>query len=335
MSKYERLARMLKIITLVKANPKLSRTELARLCEVDSVRTIQRDINSLALADIPIYWSGDGYEIMSNFFLPSMALTIDEAFSLILSAKTYSEGEGQFHKVSIESAISKILTTLPEKAKELLETGSSKISVESRKTPDSGGLIGKLYQTIIETKQIRINYYSYSSNNVSERVVDPYALTFRRRSWYLIGYCHSRHKVLMFRANRINTIKYTGELFRPPHNFSVDDYMGKSWQVMTGKETKVIIRFNAEIAPLIKEVEWHPSQQIIDLEDGSILFATTVAGTKEIELWVLSYGEKAEVLYPESLRDEITNIAKKMYQRYKAKEASNSEILEKIKEIAG
>ncbi|MDQ1329426.1 MAG: YafY family transcriptional regulator, partial [Candidatus Poribacteria bacterium] len=236
---------------------------------------------------------------------------------------------------SIESAISKILTTLPERAKELLKTSTSKISIESRKTPDTVGLIGKLYQAIIETKQIRITYYSYSSNKVTERVINPYALTFRRRSWYLIGYCHSRHKVLMFRTGRIKTIKYTGELFLPPQSFSVDDYMDKSWQVMTGKETKVVIWFNAEIAPLIKEVEWHPTQQIIDLSDGSILFTSTVAGTKEVELWVLSYGEKAEVLYPESLRNEITDIAKRMYQRYKAKGVSNSEILEKVNEIVG
>jgi len=335
MSKYERLARMLKIITLVKANPKLSRTELARLCEVDSVRTIQRDINSLALADIPIYWSGDGYEIMPNFFLPSMALTIDEALSLVLSAKTYCEGEGQFHKSSIESAISKILTTLPERAKELLETGSSKISVESRKAPDTKGSIGKLYQAILEMKQIRMTYYSYSSNKVSERMIDPYALTFRRRSWYLIGYCHSRHRVLMFRTSRIKTIKYTGELFQPPQNFSVEDYMGKSWQVMTGEETKVVVWFDADVAPLINEVDWHPTQQIIDLQDGSILFTATVAGTKEIALWILGYGDRAEVLYPEDLRDEMTNVAKRMYQRYKAKEPDDSEIVKKVNEIIG
>ena len=260
MSKYERLARMLKIVTLVKANPNLSRTELARLCEVDSVRTIQRDINSLTLAEIPIFWNGQGYEIMPNFFLPPMALTIDEAFSMVLSAKTYSEGEGQFHKSTLESAISKILATLPESAKGLLETGTSKISVESRKASDTGGLIGKIYQAIMETKQLRIVYYSYSSNVISERVVNPYALTFRRRSWYLIGYCHNKQKILMFRVSRINTMKYTGESFKPPQNFSVDNYMGKSWQVMTGEETRVIVKFSSEIAPLIKEVDWHPTQ---------------------------------------------------------------------------
>lgn len=335
MSKYERLARMLKIITLVKANPRLSRAELARLCEVDSVRTIQRDVNSLALADIPIFWSGEGYEIMPNFFLPPMALSVEEAFSLVLSAKAYSEGEGQFHQSTLESAISKIITTLPERAKELLETGSSKISVESRKVSDTGGLVGKLYQAILDTKQLRITYYSYSSNKVSERVVNPYALTFRRRSWYLIGYCHSRHKVLMFRTSRIKAIKFTGEMFRPPQNFSVDDYMGKSWQVMTGTETKVVVWFNAEIAPLIKEVDWHPTQQIMDLQDGSILFTVTVAGTMEITLWILGYGDKAEVLYPERLRDEMKEVAERLYQRYKTSKATDSEVLNKVNEIIG
>ena len=77
MSKYERLSRLLKIMTLVKSNPKLTRRDLAQLCEVNSVRTIQRDINSLAIADVPIYWSGEGYEIMPDFFLPSLALTTE------------------------------------------------------------------------------------------------------------------------------------------------------------------------------------------------------------------------------------------------------------------
>jgi predicted DNA-binding transcriptional regulator YafY len=334
MSKYERLARMLKIVTLIKANPRLSRTDLARLCEVDSVRTIQRDINSLALAEIPIYWSGQGYEIMPNFFLPPMAMTIDEAFSLLLSAKAYSEGEGQFQKETLESAISKIKSTLPEATKELLETGSSKVSVESRKASDTGGII-RLYQAIMDAKQLRITYYSYSSNKVSERIINPYALTFRKRSWYLIGYCYTRYKVLMFRTNRIKAIRYTGESFRPPQNFSVDEYMGSSWQVMTGEKTKVIIRFNAEITPLIKEINWHPDQQIIDLPDGSILFIVTVAGIKEIALWILSYGDNAEVLHPEKLRNEIAETAKRMTQRYSIKKKPDIEVMSRIEEVLG
>ncbi len=316
MSKYERLARLLKIITLVKADPRLTRSDLARLCEVDSVRTIQRDINSLAIAEVPIYWSGEGYEIMPNFFLPPLSLSVEEAFSLVLSASTYSNGEGSFHESAIKSAMSKITATLPRPTRELLELDLDRIDIETRKTSDTGGLTKQLHQAIFNTKQLRINYYTYSRNSVSERVIDPYALAFRRRAWYLIAFCHMRDRILMFRANRIKTLDYTGSMFTYPDNFSLEKYMGSSWQSMRGKETKVVVKFDAEIAPLIKEVNWHPTQHIENLPDGSIVYTVTVAGIKEINLWILGYGCHAEVLSPESLREEIAAVARKMCQCY-------------------
>ncbi|MGQ9607950.1 MAG: helix-turn-helix transcriptional regulator [bacterium] len=323
MSKYERLARMLKIITLVKANPRMKRSDLARLCEVDSVRTIQRDINSLCMAGIPIYWSGEGYEIMPNFFLPPLAMSIDEAFSLLLSAKAYCEGEGEFHKNTIESAMAKIIATMPESARKLFELSEKKISIESRKASDIGGMLGKLHNAVLETKQLKINYYSYSRNAISERVIDPYALAFRKRAWYLIAYCHERKNIRTFRVNRIRDASYTGKLFSPPENFSVDEYMGKSWNIIKGEEVEVVVKFDAEIAPLIKEVSWHPTQQIEELPDGSILFKAIVAGTKEIGIWILSYGYHAEVLHPQSLRDEIKSIADKMCKLYSEQTVSS------------
>ena len=320
MSKYERLARLLKIITLVKSNPRLNRSDLARLCEVNSVRTIQRDINSLAIANIPIFWTGEGYEIMPGFFLPPLALTLEEALSLVLSAKAFTNGEGTFHKGAIESAVSKIVATLPEGARNLLELNSDKINVESRKAADTGGLISRLYQAILNSKQLRISYYSYSSNAVSERVIDPYALTYRRRAWYLVAFCHERKDTLLFRTNRIKTLEYTGKIFSRPSDFSLKEYMAKSWQAMRGykgEKTEVVVKFDPRIAPLIKEVDWHPTQRIENLSDGSILYTVTVSGTKEISFWILSYGQEAEVLSPESLRDELAAVAEKMYQRYR------------------
>ena len=316
MSKYERMARLLKIITLVKANPRLTRADLARLCEVDSVRTIQRDINSLAIAEVPIFWSGEGYEIMPNFFLPPLALSIEESLSLVLSARAYSEGEGKFHENTIQSAVAKIVATLPEPTRELLEADSDRISIESRNAEDVEGLIARLYQAILNADQLRIKYYSFTSDSVSERIVDPYALTFRRRAWYLIAFCHKRNDILMFRTNRIRAMELTGETFSLPSDFSLDEYMSKSWQVMKGEETEVIVKFSKDVAPLIKEVNWHPTQSIEDLPDGSIIYKVTVAGTKEISFWILSYGHNAEVISPKSLREEIAESVRKMCQHY-------------------
>jgi predicted DNA-binding transcriptional regulator YafY len=166
-SKYERLARLLKIITLVKADPRLTRSDLARLCEVDSVRTIQRDINSLAIAEVPIYWSGEGYEIMPNFFLPPLSLSVEEAFSLVLSASTYSNGEGSFHESAIKSAMSKITATLPRPTRELLELDLDRIDIETRKTSDTGGLTKLSFRT--RDRSIRVGFSQ--TGMVSDRIL--------------------------------------------------------------------------------------------------------------------------------------------------------------------
>jgi predicted DNA-binding transcriptional regulator YafY len=50
---------------------------------------------------------------------------------------------------------------------------------------------------------------------------------------------------------------------------------------------------------------WHSSQRIHEQKDGSIIFEAEVCGTDEIKFWVMSWGSKALVLEPESLRKEI------------------------------
>ena len=112
MSKYERLARMMKIMILIKARRNLNRRDLAEECEV-SVRTIQRDINSLSYAGVPIFWAEDGYEIMPDFFLPPVNLNLEEALYLAIAAKASCEGKGESYQRKVESALSKIVASLP------------------------------------------------------------------------------------------------------------------------------------------------------------------------------------------------------------------------------
>ena len=63
--------------------------------------------------------------------------------------------------------------------------------------------------------------------------------------------------------------------------------------------------FYPDVAGYIQEKFWHDNQEIHTQDDGSIIFEAEVAGTKEIKFWIMSWGSKAEVLEPESLREEI------------------------------
>jgi predicted DNA-binding transcriptional regulator YafY len=65
------------------------------------------------------------------------------------------------------------------------------------------------------------------------------------------------------------------------------------------------IWFAPDAAGYIKEKIWHDTQEIVPQKDGSIIFEAEVAGTEEIKFWVMSWGSKAEVIEPQSLREEI------------------------------
>ena len=120
MSKYERLARFFKIITLLRSRSNLHRGDLAVSCEV-CVRTIQRDINSLTYAGVPIFHSEKGYEIMPDFFLPPLNLSLEEAFHLVVAARTFSQNKEKSQQEVLESAISKIIARLPDETRNRLE----------------------------------------------------------------------------------------------------------------------------------------------------------------------------------------------------------------------
>jgi len=51
-------------------------------------------------------------------------------------------------------------------------------------------------------------------------------------------------------------------------------------------------------------------------KDGSIVFEAEVAGTEEIKFWVMSWGAKAVVLEPESLRQAILTESENLAERY-------------------
>lgn len=73
---------------------------------------------------------------------------------------------------------------------------------------------------------------------------------------------------------------------------------------------KVTVRFSKRIAPYIRETCWHSSQKITPQRDGGVLFEVEVSEPKEVGWWVLQWGAEAEVLKPESLREELRQTAK-------------------------
>ena len=82
-----------------------------------------------------------------------------------------------------------------------------------------------------------------------------------------------------------------------------------------GPKTLVRIFFDEKVKRFVMRRKWHPKQQIKTVA-GGVEFSTEVEGTLELESWVLSFGDKAEVLEPASLRDSIAKQLSQACARY-------------------
>lgn len=97
----------------------------------------------------------------------------------------------------------------------------------------------------------------------------------------------------------------------------MEDFVRPGFGVFQGEPVKVKVWFHQDVAGYIKEKIWHENHEIEDQGDGSIIFEAEVAGTEEIKFWIMNWGSKAEVLEPESLRDEIRTEAEAMLRKYR------------------
>ena len=318
--KYQ-MARVIEVASLIHKEPRRwTRTRLAAHLEVDK-GTIQRDIDLLRDMDIKIIPRGkQGYEIVSNFFLPALNLNFEEALALVTAARFYQAAEGEQAIEVLNGAIHKITSNLPKRTNETLDQIAPQIEVPHQQVSQIDEIQPykeQLYEAIRERRKVNMVYNAFSSGKREQHRLSPYAVLFRKHAWYVIGHVEQLNQILTFRINRIHSLFISHLSYTIPEDFSVQKYMEKSWDFRLGPETDVVIEFAPRIAPLIREVHWHSTQKIHEHPDGGLRFEAIVAGWQEVGWWVWGWGEEAEVIEPRELREWIVETAEKMVGVYR------------------
>lgn len=155
-------------------------------------------------------------------------------------------------------------------------------------------------QAIEENRKLRIDYYSLTRNQTGRRTIRPYFLLKYLGFWYLTGYCESRKAIRTFKFERILSVSLSRSTFPAPVDFDVDKYRSQFLQSMGG--IRVLIRFDSEVAPWIRE-QW--AKSVSDDEDGSViltLFCDTLEFPSRLVLGSAPY---AHPLSPEEFIDKV------------------------------
>lgn len=317
-----RLLRLLRLLELLQSGPLYSAADLAEETGVTR-RTIFRDLQLLKKAGLQLRYDEErqGYALPPRTFLPPADLTVDETLSLLNLAMQLGGEPGIPFQDSAQAAAQKLLMNLPGPIRrEVGELPATIVVRQDAHNPlriahdDFRFVLGAYRQR----RKIQLRYDSLFEGREIETVVKPYGIFFERRSWYFIGYSTMHRGIRTFNVGRIVRGELLESPFRIPKWFKLESHFGKAWRFIRG-ETRydVVIRFSSKVARNVAEVRWHETQRIDWNEDGTIDFRVRVDGLSEIQWWILGYGDEAEVLEPEDLRDELRKRIETMRQKYR------------------
>ena len=168
---------------------------------------------------------------------------------------------------------------------------------------------------LLEEVQLEI-VYGDAKGQGEKRNIDPLKLVHYQGRWYLLAWCWLRRERRLFHLARIRSIQAT-EL-PVEHKLDPDDeYLSGVFGIFKGKERfKATIALSGLAARNVREQRWHPDQQIEETENG-ILLHLPVADDRELIMKVLQFGDEAEVMAPDSLRNTVRERITAMAVRYR------------------
>lgn len=320
MANSEKIIRLLKIISLIELRQGASLKCLAEECDV-SERTIYRDIATLSMGGMPIYFDNTThrYRFTEKVFLKPLTFALDEAAALLQCTQAFVK-EAIPLSQSLQRAQEKILACLPADRQRKVDEMRNVIDIKVTNYPYRvcTDTFSCIEQAVHEKRRLKVKYYTKSTEDLTERFLDPYIITFRGKAWYLVAYCHLRCAVKLFRIDRVKEISILPDTFAVPRNFSAAAYFDGSWFIEQGEPMKVKLRFLPEAAKWIRDGQYHQSQRIIEEDGGSLVFEVTVNGSREITKWILSFGPDVEVLEPDTLRQEVAALIKEALRCYES-----------------
>jgi predicted DNA-binding transcriptional regulator YafY len=121
--------------------------------------------------------------------------------------------------------------------------------------------------------------------------------------------------------DRVKSVELTTNSYVIPRSFDANAHLAPAWGIVSGgKPQKMKLKFSPDVATILEEVVWHPSQVVERQADGSLIMILNVLNTVELRSWILGWAEKVEVLEPGDLRNQIVKAAEAVRSLYGRKQ---------------
>ena len=283
-------------------------------------RTLRRDLAALEEAGYPLVTERINghtcWRLLEGFRnVPGLRFSPTELMALTFSRRLIAPLEGTELHSSLQSALGKAAAALPPQGVALVQQLDGTFTVglgPHKRYRQHRETIDRLTRAIADKTTIQLRYDSASRGRTTRREVDPYRLWYASGGLYLIGYCHLRSEPRMFAVERIKSVTPTDHPYQIPLHFDLDAFVQDSLTVMRGPRVDVELEFDKATAAWVKDRVWHPTQSSKRVKGGGLRMTLSVADSRELVGWVLSFGSGVRVRKPESLAATVLEEAQRI-----------------------
>lgn len=334
--KHSKNARILDMYERLCSGKLINKSEEAQQFGVDE-RSIQRDIDDIrafldkrSIADV-----GDTRQVVydrqkKGFLLSGYQSPLMTNSEILAVSKILLESRA-FTKKEMSSVLDKLIAgCVPMKDMKLVTDLLANEKFHYVELSNPAGIQEKLWDIGNDIQQRHLMRISYTKQGdhptLITRVVEPVSILFSEYYFYLNAYIviqqadskyeHKYDYPAIFRIDRIDTYELMDERFSLPYanRFQEGEFRKRVQFMYPGRLEKIRFRYTGKSVDAI--LDRLPTAKILSKTDCGFEIEAEVYG-KGVMMWLLSQGERVEVISPAYMREKMRETLLNMLELYR------------------
>jgi hypothetical protein len=249
-------------------------------------------------------------------------VAIEEMFGLIIENENsgqyryYIQNSDELKSGSMRSWLFNTLTV----SNLMMDSVSIKDKILFEEIPDGEQYLPIILEALKKNLVLGMTYQSYWRDDANTFEIEPYCLKAFKQRWYLVARSPYYDKIMIYSLDRVKWLGLTDKNFKYPKNFYPEEFFDDCFGIIADKKVKVEtvkLKVSAGQANYLRSLTLHQTQKEIERTDEYSIFTVRLRPTFDFRQEILSQGCDIEVLEPKWFRNEVAEISKHMWNKYK------------------
>lgn len=278
--------------------------ELSAALEV-SVRTIYRDMETLAMAGVPIYATAGkhgGIALSEGYRFDKALLSEAEQNQLLFAVQSLKAADQQ-----VGDLLCKLGSAFHKPPRDWIAVDFSRWGLQRV----DNQRFELLKHAILDRQVLRLTYCG-SSGGTTQRSVHPLRLIYKDKYWYLQAFCRKAEDFRLFKVGRILELTPTGEHFSKEHDGEMPPL---ELETAPTASTDFKLKISGRLA--FRVYDEFDRENITPQPDGTLLVEVRFPMDSWVVGYLFSFGTDVEILEPSALRRELAEYAEKIAAHHK------------------